>query len=143
MSTCSSEPATAKSRVDHVDKMVACLEADGLTVERTDPVSFAAESPSGEAHLRSVVERCKSMVPPPPPREFDRETAVRVYEAWLGTVECIRQRGHDPGNPPEREAFIEQYIAQTLTWHPFGRWADRLDPAERDQLMADCPDWVA
>lgn len=133
-----------QSRIDHTDRLIACLEAAGLTVTRLNPVSFSSGSPAlTEKQHREIVARCHEEVGPAPERTYDAETAVRIYTRWLETVECIRAAGYESGPVPSKEAFVEDFVARRPSWHPYGgSWSDALTIAELDRLRSQCPSWV-
>ena len=122
--------------VEHVDYVVACVEAAGFAVVRVDGGIEVRPGPQQESLYRQVLASCEQaaidsgLVGPPLPPD-DVELAA-WYEGFMWTHECMVEAGYPVSSPPSQDAYVE---ADGRNWHPY----DMLSPEIIPVVERVCP----
>lgn len=126
-------------------KMVGCMTGRGWQVGQFPDGSWGAPDgiPAARADAYdSDARQCAAsfgLDKSPPP--VTREIAEAHFAALTATSECLRGRGYEVPDPPQRERSVASMLnSGDPLWDPYEKAARAVDsPTELDQIYLDCP----
>lgn len=122
-------------------KQVECLNELGFSAQVLQGgVTLDVVSPEQTPALREAMMVCEfrhAVDPRVATQPLPREAAQRQYEHWVQSLDCIREEGYDPPEPPSLEVWLGEYYVDTVNhWDPYIVAAH--DAVELHELQRHC-----
>lgn len=111
---------------ERIEMVVACVEEQGFEASSFEgfgvQVYFSGED---QEEVATRIEggcwdEVEQRFPSPPSLSLEE-----TYYYLLDVADCLRELGHDIPEAPSLDVYLDQAVAQTETWDPYGYLAQR------------------
>lgn len=121
-----------------------CMADRGWEVVEQHDGSFAATVPEDRrAAYDADVAACEkeSGLSDLPPLAVTVQQAEQLYGYLLEVADCVRDLGYPVPDPPDRQEFVDQLVATSISpWHPY-RGAAAAGGMLEVEARCPVPDW--
>jgi len=135
-------PSARGERQSYAVGMTECLRSAGweATARPDDSVYATVAEDQGSAYADALVACEHQLGYDVPPDPLTDEEIRQRYAATLKTVQCLKERGHDPGQPPSEQEYVDHFRVRG-GWDPYSNiWIPGLmTEQEYFDLLALCP----
>lgn len=129
-------------QVDWAANMKSCLAEYGWEIETRPDGGVTVSIPEAQKEpYNRDFDECENRLGYDVPVTYSESQLREIYAKVVEVTECIRVQGHEPGQPPSEQTFIDQVQTGQGGWDPYSDiyGPDGLSEKQYFELLEQCP----